>query len=158
MEFPDAAGMAAALPPGTAGTVDHVGIAVADLEAGVRLYRDLLGLELERIEEVPAEMVRVAMLRFDRAGALGHVELLQPTAPGGTIAKFIARHGPGLHHIAVAVADIGAVMAACAAAGLELIDRTPRAGAGGRQVAFIHPRSAGGVLLELCAPLPGESA
>lgn len=158
MEFPDAAGLAAALPPGTAGTVDHVGIAVTDLEAGVRLYRDLLGLELERIEEVPTELVRVALLKFDRAGAPGHVELLQPTAPGGAIAKFIAQRGPGLHHVAVAVADIGAVMAACAAAGLELIDRTPRAGAGGRQVAFIHPRSAGGVLLEICAPHPAASA
>ncbi len=76
---------------------------MTDLEAGVRLYRDLLGLELERIEEVPTEKVRVAMLKLDRAGALGHLELLQPTASEGAIAKFIAKRGPGLHHIAVAV-------------------------------------------------------
>jgi methylmalonyl-CoA/ethylmalonyl-CoA epimerase len=154
MKFPDATGAADVLPPGTAGTVDHIGIAVTDLEAGVRLYRDLLGLELERIEEVPTEKVRVAMLKLDRAGARGHLELLQPTASEGAIAKFIAKRGPGLHHIAVAVMDIEAVMAACAAAGLELLDRTPRTGAGGRRVAFVHPKSTGGVLLELCAPAP----
>jgi len=158
MMFPDAAGAAPHLPPGTAGHVDHLGIAVTDLEAGVRLYRDLLGLELERIEDVPAEGVRVAMLKLDRAGGPGRLELLQPTGPGGAIAKFLAKRGPGLHHVAVAVADIEAVMAACAAAGLELLDRTPRAGAGGRRVAFIHPRAAGGVLIELCAPGPGGHA
>lgn len=146
---------AAGLPPGVAGFVDHIGIAVADLEAALRLYRDLLGLELERIEEVPTERVRVAFLKFDRAGALGHVELLCPTAPESAIARFIEKRGPGLHHVAVAATDLPAVLAACAAAGLELIDKTPRAGAGGKQVAFLHPRAAGGVLLEVCAPAAG---
>lgn len=146
------AAAAAGLPPGVAGFVDHIGIAVADLEAALRLYRDLLGLELERIEEVPTERVRVAFLKFDRAGALGHVELLCPTAPESAIAKFIEKRGPGLHHVAVAATDLPAVLAACAAAGLELIDKTPRVGAGGKQVAFLHPRASGGVLLEVCAP------
>ncbi len=149
-----AAGAAAGLPPGTAGWVDHVGIAVTDLEAGVRLWRDLLGLELERTEEVPTERVRVAFLKLDRAGCPGHVELLQPTAPESAIAKFIEKKGPGLHHVAVAVRDVAAVMQACADAGLELIDKAPRTGAGGKQVAFVHPRSTGGILLELCAPAP----
>ncbi len=158
MEFPIAADGASALPPGTSGTVDHIGIAVADLEAGLRLYRDLLGLELERIEEVPTEKVRVAMLRLDRAGSRGHVELLQPTSSEGAIAKYLEKRGPGLHHVAVAVTDIEAVMAACAAAGLELLDRVPRTGAGGKRVAFVHPKSTGGVLLEICAPAPGAPA
>jgi len=140
--------------PDTAGSVDHVGIAVADLEAGIRLWRDVLGLELERTEEVPTEQVRVAFLKLERDGARGHVELLQPTAPESAIAKFIAKRGPGLHHVAVAVRDVTAVMRACAEAGLEMIDKSPRVGAGGKQVAFIHPRSTGGVLLEVCSPPP----
>jgi len=136
-----------------ASRVEHVGIAVRDLEAGIRLYRDLLGLELERVEEVPTEGVRVALLRCGGEGA-GHVELLCPTGEGA-IARFLARHGPGLHHLAVAVDDVGAAAAACAAAGIEMLDRSPRPGAGGRAVAFMHPRSAGGVLVELCGPPAG---
>jgi methylmalonyl-CoA/ethylmalonyl-CoA epimerase len=144
----------AGLPPGTAGHVDHVGIAVRDLDEAVRLYRDLLGLELERIEEVPAEHVRVAMFKLDRQGSPGHVELLAPLDGEGAIARHLAQRGPGLHHLAVAVRDVGAVMAACRAAGLQLLDESPRTGAGGKQVCFLHPRSGGGVLLELCGPAP----
>ena len=145
-----AAGAEALLPPGCAGHIDHVGIAVADLDEGIALYRDLLGLELERIEEVPAENVKVAFLKLDRAGALGHVELLAPMSDRGNIAAFIAKKGPGLHHIAVAAADIQVMMDRCRKAGLRLLDEVPRTGAGGKQIAFVHPKSGGGVLIEIC--------
>jgi methylmalonyl-CoA/ethylmalonyl-CoA epimerase len=138
-----------------ASRVEHVGIAVADLKAGIRLYRDLLGLELERVEEVAGEGVKVAFLRCG-GGETGHVELLCPTGPDGAIARFLERHGPGLHHLAVAVADVAAALGACAAAGVATIDREPRVGAGGRLVAFVHPRSTGGVLIELCGPPPAR--
>lgn len=144
----------AGLPPGTAGHVDHIGIAVTDLEQGLALYRDLLGLELERIEEVPQENVRVAFLKLDRQGGPGHLELLAPMSETGAIAAFIARRGPGLHHVAVAATDVGAVLERCRAAGLQLIDQEPRCGAGGKQIAFVHPRGGGGVLLEICGPSP----
>jgi methylmalonyl-CoA epimerase len=145
----------AGLPAGVAGFVDHIGIAVADLDAALVLYRDLLGLELERIEEVPSERIRVAMLKLDRTGALGHVELLAPLSEDSNIGKFIAKKGPGLHHIAFAARDIGVVMARCREAGLQLLDETPRTGAGGKQIVFLHPRSGGGVLVEICAE-PGH--
>lgn len=147
---PDFTDPAAALPPGTAGFVDHIGIAVADLDEGLALYRDLLGLELERVEEVPQENVRVAFLKLDRAGALGHVELLAPMSDEGAIAGFIARRGAGLHHIAVAAENVPVMLDRCREAGLKLIDEVPRTGAGGKQIAFLHPKSGGGVLIEIC--------
>ncbi len=139
------------LPEGTAGFVDHIGIAVRDLDEGIALYGGLLGLELERIEEVPQENVRVAFLKLDRAGALGHIELLAPMSDEGAIAAFIERKGPGLHHLAVAAENIPTVLERCRAAGMRLIDETPRTGAGGKQIAFLHPKSGGGVLIEVCA-------
>jgi len=139
------------LPPGAAGYVDHIGIAVTDLDEGIALYRDLLGLELERTEEVPQENVRVAFLKLDRSGAVGHIELLAPMSGEGAIAAFIARKGPGLHHIAVAAENIPMMLDRCRQAGLKLIDQEPRPGAGGKQVAFLHPKSGGGVLIEVCA-------
>lgn len=148
MNIPASGGL---LPAGTAGFVDHIGIAVANLEEGIALYRDLLGLELERIEEVPQENVKVAFLKLDRTGAAGHVELLAPTSDQGAIAGFIARKGPGLHHIAIAARDIRQVMDRCAAAGMRLLDAEPRSGAGGKRIVFLHPKSGGGVLVEICA-------
>ena len=142
--------MAEILPEGTAGFVDHIGIAVRDLDEGIALYGDLLGLELERREEVASENVRVAFLKLDRAGALGHVELLAPMSDKGNIAAFIQRKGPGLHHIALAVKDINQVLERCRQAGMRLLDETPRIGAGGKQIAFLHPKSGGGVLIEVC--------
>ena len=139
------------LPPGTAGFVDHIGIAVTDLNEGLALYRDLLGLELERIDEVPQENVKVAFLKLDRSGALGHVELLAPLSDEGAIADYIARRGPGLHHIAVAAENIPTLLDRCREAGLKLIDQEARTGAGGKQIAFLHPKSCGGVLIEVCA-------
>jgi methylmalonyl-CoA/ethylmalonyl-CoA epimerase len=139
------------LPEGTAGFVDHIGIAVRDLDEGIALYRDLLGLELERIEEVPQEKVKVAFLKLDRTGALGHVELLAPLGSEGNIAAFIEKRGPGLHHIALAAHDIEAVMNRCREAGMKLLDETPRQGAGGKKIVFMHPKSGGGVLIEICS-------
>ena len=139
------------LPEGTAGFVDHIGIAVRDLDEGIALYGGLLGLELERIEEVPQENVKVAFLKLDRAGALGHVELLAPMGTEGNIAAFIEKKGPGLHHIALAAKDIEKVMQRCREAGMRLLDETPRVGAGGKKIVFLHPRSGGGVLIEICS-------
>jgi len=139
------------LPDGAAGFVDHIGIAVADLDEALVLYRDLLGLELERIEEVPQENVKVAFLKLDRTGALGHVELLAPLSDQGAIAAFIRRKGPGLHHLAVAAGNIPVMLDRCRKAGMRLIDQEPRTGAGGKQIAFLHPKSGGGVLIEICA-------
>ena len=93
------------LPEGTAGCVDHIGIAVRDLDEGIALWRDLLGLELERTEDVPQENVRVAFLKLDTAGSVGHIELLAPMSDEGNIARYIAKNGPGLHHVAVAAGD-----------------------------------------------------
>ena len=147
-DFTDHAGL---LPAGTAGFVDHIGIAVADLDEALVLYRDLLGLELERIEEVPQENVKVAFLKLDRTGALGHVELLAPMSDEGAIAAFIERKGPGLHHLAVAAENIPILLERCNEAGMRLIDQEPRTGARGKQIAFLHPKSGGGVLIEVCA-------
>lgn len=147
-------GLPLELPPGTAGHIDHVGVAVADLDQALALYRDLLGLELERIEEVPQENVRVAFLKLDRQGGPGHLELLAPLSEKGAIAGFIAKRGPGLHHVAVAAVDVQLVLERCRAAGLALVDQEPRRGAGGKLIAFVHPRGTGGVLLEICGPAP----
>jgi methylmalonyl-CoA/ethylmalonyl-CoA epimerase len=139
-----------ALPAGCAGFVDHIGIAVEDLDQALVLYRDLMGLELERIEEVPSEQVRVAMLKLDRTGAVGHVELLAPMSADSNIGRFIAKKGPGLHHIAFAATHAEAVMQRCREAGIRLLDETPRPGAGGKRIVFAHPRDTGGVLMEIC--------
>ncbi len=144
------------LPAHLAGHVDHIGVAVADLQAGIALYCDLLGLELERTEQVPSENVEVAFLKLDRQGGPGHLELLAPLGEDGNIARYIAKRGPGLHHVAVAVRDITAAMAACRAAGVRLLDETPRTGAGGKQIVFLHPKDCGGVLVEMCAPAAGK--
>jgi methylmalonyl-CoA/ethylmalonyl-CoA epimerase len=150
----DPASALSGLSAGTAGHLDHIGIAVADLEQGLALYRDLLGLELERIEEVPQENVRVAFLKLDRQGGPGHLELLAPMSDQGAIAAFIAKRGPGLHHVAIAATDVAAVLERCRAEGLQLLDEVPRPGAGGKLIAFVHPRATGGVLLEICGPAP----
>ncbi|MBX6377502.1 MAG: methylmalonyl-CoA epimerase [Clostridia bacterium] len=125
--------------------VDHIGVAVADLEAALRLYAGL-GLEARSIEEVPTERVRVALLPAGES----RIELLEPTDDEGAVARFLRSHGPGIHHIAFRVPDIEAAMARARSAGLRLLDEAPRPGAEGARVAFVHPKSAGGVLVELC--------
>ncbi len=139
------------LPAGMAGHIDHIGIAVEDLDAAIALYSGLLGLTLEGVEDVPREKIRVAMLRVHRDSPVGHVELLQPLDEDSNIGRFIAKKGPGLHHVAVAADDIEQALAACREAGLKLINETPLTGAGGKQVAFLHPKSTGSVLLEICS-------
>ncbi len=131
--------------------ISHVGIAVADLEKAIILYQQLTGLAPAPIVEVPDQKVRVAMF----AAPAGHphpggrIELVAATSPDSPIAKFIARKGEGLHHICIYVDDINARLAALKAAGLKLIDESPRIGADGEKIAFVHPASTGGVLLEL---------
>jgi methylmalonyl-CoA epimerase len=131
-------------------TLDHVGIAVADLESALAFYRDALGLEIEPPEEVETERVRV---RFIPTGA-AHLELLEATADDSAIARFVARHGPGLHHITLRVDDLSAALAALRTRGARLVDDEPRRGAEGSLVAFVHPSSAHGVLVELKQPAP----
>lgn len=137
--------------PGMPGRLDHIGIAVTDLAAAVRLYRGLLGLELERIEEIPREKVRVAFLKLSPEAGAGHVELLEPLDEDCNIARFIARKGPGLHHLAFAADDLDAALHSCREAGLEPLNETPLPGAGGKRIVFLHPRTTGSVLVEICA-------
>lgn len=126
------------------GPAHHVGIAVNDLQAAVDRYR-AFGLLLDYSEDVPSEGVRVAFLR---AGTI-HVELVQPLGPDTAVARFLARRGEGLHHVAFSVADIPAELVRLEKQGFALVDRVPRAGAHGRTVAFLHPRTSHGVLIEL---------
>lgn len=126
------------------GPAHHVGVAVKRLDEALRSYRTL-GFEPESIEDVSSQGVRVAFLR---TGAV-RVELLESLTPEGVIARFIERRGEGLHHLAFAVADIRQEMKRLRAIGLDLVDPEPRPGAHGRLVAFVHPRSAHGVLVEL---------
>jgi methylmalonyl-CoA/ethylmalonyl-CoA epimerase len=136
-------------------TLDHVGIAVADLSAALAFYRDALGLEIETPEVVASQRVRVHFIPVGAtassgAGARGpELELLEATADDSPIAKYVEKRGPGLHHITLRVDDIRAALAQLKAKGVRLIDETPRDGAHGSLVAFIHPSSAHGVLVEL---------
>ena len=125
--------------------IDHVGIAVRSLEEAVPLYRALLGLPPAGYETVEAEGVRVA---FFGEGA-GRVELLEPTGPDTPVGRFLERHGPGLHHVCLTVPDLDGALERAREEGGELLPPGIRTGAGGTRVAFLHPRSAGGVLLEL---------
>ena len=126
--------------------IDHLGIAVRSIDDASRFYRDALGLECTGTEEIPDQKVRVAFFPIGDT----RVELLEPTADDSPIAKFLAKRGPGLHHIAYRVDDLPATLAALKSAGVELIDETPRAGAHGMQIAFVHPKSTAGVLTEFC--------
>jgi methylmalonyl-CoA/ethylmalonyl-CoA epimerase len=127
--------------------VDHIGIAVRSIDERLSLYR-ALGLEAVGEELVPTEKVRVAFLPVGKT----RVELLEPMAPDSPVARFIERRGEGLHHICFEVADIRATMTELAALGFELLSGEPKTGTHGTLVCFIHPRSAGGVLIELSQP------
>jgi methylmalonyl-CoA/ethylmalonyl-CoA epimerase len=129
--------------------IDHIGIAVRSLDERIPFYRDVLALGEPEIEVVAEQKVRVAMFR---TGA-GRLELLEPTGPDSPIAKFIEKNGEGIHHLALGTDDIGGSIAAVEGAGLRMIDSTPREGAEGAQIAFVHPKSSGGVLLEFCRRL-----
>ena len=125
--------------------IEHIGIATRDLEGALSFWRDKLGLSLESTEEVSDQGVRVAMLALGEAS----VELLEPSIEGSPVAKFLEKRGPGIHHIAVRVDDIRSMLSHLKEQGLRLIDESPRIGAGGCLVAFVHPSSTDGVLLEL---------
>ena len=125
--------------------IDHIGIATNGLEDATAFYRDALGLAVQEIEEVSDQKVRVAMLAVGES----RIELLEPTSADSPISKFLARRGPGIHHVAVRVEDIRSTLNHLKTKGARLIDEQPRAGAGGCLVAFIHPSSTGGVLIEL---------
>lgn len=131
------------------GPVHHVGIAVRNLDAAVERYR-LLGLALDFVEDVPAAGVRVAFLN---AGDM-RVELLTPLTADTTVARFLEKRGEGLHHLAFRTADLVSELAQLEGQGFELVDRAPRPGAHGSRVAFLHPRSAHGVLIELVQEPP----
>jgi methylmalonyl-CoA/ethylmalonyl-CoA epimerase len=128
--------------------LDHIGIAVKDLEQALKTYSEGLGLACDHREVVESEAVRTAFLPVGDA----HVELLESLTPEGPIGRFLARRGEGVHHLCFRVPDLRRALAACEAAGLELIDREPRAGAHDMWVAFVHPRSTHGVLIELSQP------
>ena len=125
--------------------LDHVAIAVKDLEASISLWRDALGLELAEIETVEDQQVRTAIFGH----GMGRIELISPTVKDSGVAKFLEKRGEGLHHICLEVEDIEAALEALKARGAPLIDTTPKIGAGGAKIAFVHPKGAGGVLLEL---------
>lgn len=125
--------------------LDHIGIAVADIAAALAFYRDALGLEVQLPESVPTEAVRA---HFVPVGA-ATLELLEATAPDSAIARFVERRGPGIHHITLRVDDLQAVLDRLKRSGVRLIDAAPRPGAHGSLVAFVHPSSAHGVLVEL---------
>jgi methylmalonyl-CoA/ethylmalonyl-CoA epimerase len=125
--------------------LDHVGIAVRDLEAALAFYRDVLGLELDAPEEVASQRVRAHFVRTGEAT----LELLEATQPDSPIARYVEKRGPGLHHVALRVDDIHAALEHLRARGVRLIDEQPREGAHGSLVAFLHPAAAHGVLVEL---------
>jgi methylmalonyl-CoA epimerase len=126
-------------------TIDHIGIAVSDLDESLRFFRDALGLELAAPEEIGSQRVRAHFLQAGEA----FFEVLEATSEDSPIAKYVAKRGPGMHHVALLVDDIVAALAELKAKGVRLIDEAPRPGAHGSLVAFIHPASAHGVLVEL---------
>ena len=134
------------------GRIDHIGVAVEDLEAAIGLYAKSFEMELAHRETVESQGVEAVLLDVGD----GHVELLRPLGPETAVGKFIARKGPGLHHVAYAVDDIDATLTQLTDAGLELIDSEARVGIRQSRVAFLHPRSTGGVLTEIVEPAGGH--
>jgi methylmalonyl-CoA/ethylmalonyl-CoA epimerase len=135
--------------------LDHIGIAVKDLEAALAFYRDALGLEIEAPEEVPSQHVRAHFIPVGDTEQQGpetpgvRLELLEATSAESPIAKYVDKRGPGLHHITLRVPDLRAALIQLKARGARLIDEQPRPGAEGSLIAFVHPSATGGVLIEL---------
>jgi methylmalonyl-CoA epimerase len=125
--------------------IHHIGVAVADLDESIRLYRSALGAELVHRSTSETEGLEAALLRIGDS----EIELMSATRADSPVGKFVAKRGPGLHHVAYGVDDIEAALAGARDAGLELIDAEPRIGLHGRRIAFVHPKSMGGVLTEL---------
>lgn len=124
--------------------IDHIGIAVKSIEEASKLYTDL-GLAIEGTETVESQKVKVAFIPVDQS----RIELLESTVPDGNVAKFIEAKGEGIHHLAIKVDDVAKALEELSAKGYALIDKIPRQGAGGHKIAFVHPKSTRGVLLEL---------
>jgi methylmalonyl-CoA epimerase len=132
--------------------IDHVGVAVEDIDAALELYEKALGMPVVHRETVAEQGVEAVLLDVGD----GHVELLKPLGPDTPVGKFLAKKGPGLHHVAYAVDDIEATLAGLGERGIELIDREPRTGIRNSRVAFVHPRSTGSVLTEIVQPAEGH--
>jgi methylmalonyl-CoA/ethylmalonyl-CoA epimerase len=130
------------------GRIDHIGVAVDDLEGAIALYRDKLGMTEQHRETVEEQGVEAVLLEIGE----GHVELLSPLAPDTAVGRFLERNGPGLHHVAYHTNDIESALRSVRSAGLRLIDEEPRTGIRNSRVAFVHPKSTGGVLTELVEP------
>jgi methylmalonyl-CoA epimerase len=129
--------------------IDHIGVAVEDLDEALELYGRHYQMTEQHREVVEAQGVEAVLLDIGE----GHVELLKPLGPDTAVGKFLASRGPGLHHVAYQTTDIDAALERMRAVGLELIDQTPRVGIGGARVAFLHPKATGGVLTELVEPI-----
>jgi methylmalonyl-CoA epimerase len=134
------------------GRIDHIGIAVEDIDAGIDLYEKSFEMELGLRETVEEQGVEAALLNVGE----GHVELMAPLGPDTPVGKFLAKRGAGLHHVAYAVEDIDTTLERIAATGIELIDSKARVGIGGSRVAFLEPRSTGRVLIEIVEPVGGH--
>jgi len=134
------------------GRIDHIGVAVEDIDAALALYGTHFGMELAHREAVESQGVEAVLLDVGE----GHVELLAPLGPDTPVGKYLAKNGPGLHHVAYAVDEIDAALVKIAAAGIQLIDSEPRVGIRDSRVAFLHPRSTGGVLTEIVEPAGGH--
>jgi len=128
------------------GKINHIGIAVKNLETSMTLYRDVLGMSFEGTEEITDQRVRVAFFAVGES----RIELLEPTTPDSPVARFLEKNGEGVHHVAYQVDDVAAALESLRTAGVRLIDEQPRRGAHGTQIAFLHPKATGGVLTELC--------
>jgi methylmalonyl-CoA/ethylmalonyl-CoA epimerase len=132
--------------------LDHIGVAVEDLGAGITLYRDTYGMELVHREVVEEQGVEAVLLDVGE----NHVELLAPLGPDTPVGRFLAAKGPGLHHVAYQVGDIAAALARLRQQGVRLIDEQPRIGIRNSRVAFVHPKATGGVLTEIVEPAEGS--
>jgi methylmalonyl-CoA/ethylmalonyl-CoA epimerase len=134
------------------GRIDHIGVAVEDIDAALAIYEEQFEMAVTHRETVEAQGVEAVLLEVGE----GHVELLRPLGPDTPVGKFLDRKGKGLHHVAYAVEDIDATLERVGGLGFELIDSEPRPGIGDTRVAFIHPRSLGGVLTEIVEPAGGH--
>lgn len=126
--------------------IDHIGVAVNNLEESLHIFKGLLGMKCSGEEEVKEQNVKVAFLPIGES----EIELLESTSPDGNIAKYIEKKGEGIHHIAFEVEDLDVMLKKLQEKGVRLIDKEPRYGAGGSRIAFLHPKSTNGILVELC--------
>jgi methylmalonyl-CoA/ethylmalonyl-CoA epimerase len=134
------------------GRIDHIGLAVEDLDQAVALYRDNLGMAEQHRETVEEQGVEAVLLEIGE----GHIELLSPLGPETAVGRFLEKNGPGMHHVAYQTDDIDSALESARSAGLRLIDEQARIGIRGSRVAFVHPKSTGGVLTELVQPVEGH--